>query len=181
MLNDSTQEPQKTHLTTEELLSVVYAELRQMAAKRLMDEPSGQTLQATALVHEVYLRLSSAGSGENWDGRAHFFAAAAEAMRRILIDRARAKSSLKRGGLFERIELGNPVDEKFMSSFDLIDLDDALAKLEQVNFRQSQVVKLRFFVGLTIEQVAEALGISRSTAENDWSYARCWLRVEMSR
>ena len=181
MLKTQGAETEVSLLSTDELLSLVYSELRQLAAARLTAEPSGQTLQPTALVHEVYLRLTASRSESLWNSRAHFFAAAAEAMRRILIDRARAKACQKRGGDYDRIDLIDPVDSRTLSPLELIDLDNALAKLELVNARQARIVKLRFFAGLTNDQVAEALGVSVSTAENDWAYARCWLRVEMSR
>lgn len=181
MLKTQGAETEVRLLSTDELLSLVYSELRQLAAARLTAEPSGQTLQPTALVHEVYLRLTASRSESLWNSRAHFFAAAAEAMRRILIDRARAKACQKRGGDYDRIDLIDPVDSRTLSPLELIDLDNALAKLELVNARHARIVKLRFFAGLTNDQVAEALGVSVSTAENDWAYARCWLRVEMSR
>lgn len=181
MLKNLTTENEGDRLTTDELLSLVYRELRQIAAAKLMNEPSGQTLQPTALVHEVYLRLTAGRKDISWNTRGHFFAAVAESMRRILIDRARAKSSQKRGVFFDKIELVDPADSKSIPPFEMIDLETALAKLEQVNPRQSQIIKLRFFAGLTNDQVAEVLGVSRSTAENDWAYARCWLRLEMLR
>jgi RNA polymerase sigma factor (TIGR02999 family) len=164
----------------DQLLPLVYEELRKLAAARLAQEKPGQTLQATALVHEAYLRLVGGDNIQQWDGRGHFFAAAAEAMRRILVDEARQKNSLKAGGGRHRVDLeevelnvGAPPD-------DLLALNDALQKLEQIDKVKAELVKLRFFAGLTIPQAAEVLGVSSSTADNYWAYARCWLRVEMT-
>jgi RNA polymerase sigma factor (TIGR02999 family) len=160
----------------------VYQELRQLAAQRLSKESPGQTLQATALVHEAYLRLVGA-ENQDWNGRGHFFAAAAEAMRRILIDNARRKKSLKRGGGRRRFELDEAIaasDEK--TSFDnLIVLDKALEKLSTKDKVKADLVKLRYFAGLTSEQAAEVLGISSSTADRYWAYARSWLRLEIAK
>jgi RNA polymerase sigma factor (TIGR02999 family) len=162
-----------------DLLPLVYDELRNLAAARLAEEKPGQTLQATALVHEVYLRLVGSASNQPWDGRRHFFAAAAEAMRRILIDRARHKNSRKAGGGRRRVDLNEielTLDEP---DLELLALDDALRELERKDPRKAEVVKLRFFAGLTTAQAARALGVSTSTAENDWAYARSWLRLRM--
>jgi RNA polymerase sigma factor (TIGR02999 family) len=164
---------------SEQLLPLVYDELRKLAAQRLAQEKPGQTLQATALVHEAYLRL--VGSGDpGWGGRGHFFAAAAEAMRRILVENARRKARLKAGGDRRRVDLGavEPVIEG--SAVDLIALDEALTALEARDKRKADLVRLRFFAGLTIEQAAAALGISAATANNDWSYAKSWLRLAMA-
>jgi RNA polymerase sigma factor (TIGR02999 family) len=164
----------------ERLLPAVYNELRLLAAQKLSRERPGQTLQATALVHEAYLRLVGP-EGANWHSRGHFFAAAAEAMRRILIESARCKKSLKRGGAFKRVAL----DEAATSGNgitlvdNLIALDQALEKLALKDKLKADLVKLRYFAGLTTEQAAEALGISRATAERYWDYARSWLRVEI--
>ena len=165
----------------EQLLPLVYDELRKLAAHRLAREAPGQTLQATALVHEAYVRLVDGEQIKDWDGRGHFFAAAAEAMRRILVERARHKKSLKAGGGRQRVELAGvePVAEEPCD--DLLGLDAALEKLEQKDKRKADLVKLRFFAGLTNEQAAQALGISASTADNDWAYARSWLRLEIGR
>jgi RNA polymerase sigma factor (TIGR02999 family) len=170
-----------------ELLPLVYGELRRLAAQRLAREAPGQTLQATALVHEAYLRLvtppkSSPSQGEekvdvHWHSRGHFFAAAAEAMRRILVERARRKRNLKAGGNRQRIELANVEPVVDGPDLDLLALHEALEKLEQQDRRKADLVKLRFFAGLTNEEAAQALGISTSTADNDWAYARCWLRL----
>jgi RNA polymerase sigma factor (TIGR02999 family) len=169
----------------EQLLPLVYEELRKLAAQKLAHEAPGQTLQATALVHEVYLRLvaggGAAGSREpQWDSRGHFFAAAAEAMRRILVDRARHKKSRKAGGGFRRVELDDIALPVADAGDELLALHDALERLEQKDRRKAALVKLRFFAGLTNAQAAAALRISASTADNDWAYARCWLRLEMT-
>jgi RNA polymerase sigma factor (TIGR02999 family) len=167
-------------LAAAKLLPLVYQELRKLAAQRLAHEKPGQTLQATALVHEAYLRLVDVDSIPHFDGRAHFFAAAAEAMRRILIDSARRKRSLKAGGDRRRVELADvelaiepPLD------INLLALDEALERLERKDKRKAELVKLRFFAGLSNQEAASALGISASTADNDWAYARAWLRLEM--
>ncbi len=163
-----------------DLLPLVYDELRRLAAGRLAAEPSGQTLTGTGLVHEAYLRLVGADDRPKWDGRGHFFAAAAEAMRRILIDRARHRQTLKAGGRRRRVELteAEPADEIDPST--LLDLDEALSRLEQQDQRKAAVVKLRFFAGLTVDETAQALGIAPSTADDDWAYARAWLRVALA-
>ncbi len=164
---------------SDQLLPLVYNELRALAAARLQHEPSGQTLQPTALVHEAYLRLVSCPVQPKWNSRAHFFGAAAEAMRRILIDRARQKKSLKAGGLFFQADLTDPPSSPETCPVDLLALDEALARLESRDARKAQLVKLRFFAGMTTAEAADVLGVSVSTAENDWAYARCWLRLEM--
>jgi RNA polymerase sigma factor (TIGR02999 family) len=159
----------------EQLLPLVYRELRKLAAQKLRREAPGQTLQATALVHEAYLRLVDAKEARDWDNRGHFFAAAAEAMRRILINRARDKRRLKRGGGFQRLDLDlgeihvDPRDD------DLIALDEALEQLEQEDPVCARLVKLRFFAGLGQQEAAEALGLPRRTADRSWAYARAWL------
>jgi RNA polymerase sigma factor (TIGR02999 family) len=161
-------------LAAEQLLPLVYGELRRLAAQRLSREAPGQTLQATALVHEAYLRLVGA-TDPGWNGRGHFFAAAAEAMRRLLIERARRARSPRRGGDRDRIEL-DPVDlAESVRSDDLLALDEALDRLTARDARKAELVKLRYFAGLTMEQAAEALGISPATAHRDWNYARAWL------
>jgi RNA polymerase sigma factor (TIGR02999 family) len=158
----------------EQLLPLVYGELRRLAAQRLSREAPGQTLQATALVHEAYLRLVGA-TDPGWNGRGHFFAAAAEAMRRLLIERARRARSPRRGGDRDRIEL-DPADlAESVRSDDLLALDEALDRLTAKDARKAELVKLRYFAGLTMEQAAEALGISPATAHRDWNYARAWL------
>ncbi len=166
----------------EQLLPLVYDELRRLAAQKLGRESPGQTIQATALVHEAYMRLvqsENKGSSPSWNSRGHFFAAAAEAMRRILVDRARHKKSLKGGGSLHRHELDEIEVPTPVSDLDLVALDIALERLERTDKRKAQLVKLRFFAGLTLEEAAQALGIAKSTADNDWAYARCWLRLEI--
>jgi RNA polymerase sigma factor (TIGR02999 family) len=171
----------------EELLPLVYEELRKLAAQRLARERPGQTLEATALVHEAYLRLvikpagSAAEKEPSWNSRGHFFAAAAEAMRRILVEQARHKKTIKAGGDRDRVTLSE-AELVFANAGgeDLLDLDVALHKLALAHPRKAEVVKLRYFAGLTNEQAANALGISTSTADDDWAYARSWLRVELS-
>ena len=165
----------------EQLLPLIYDELRKLAAARLAQEKPGQTLQATALVHEAYLRLVGPEKNEpRWDNRGHFFSAAAEAMRRILVDQARRKDTLKAGGQWQRIEMSEiePVIDD--PQLDLLALDDALQKLQAKDPRKAELVRLRFFAGLSNQQAAAALGIAASTADLDWAYAKCWLRVEMS-
>jgi RNA polymerase sigma factor (TIGR02999 family) len=162
-----------------QLLSLVYDELRKLAAQKLAQEKPGQTLQATALVHEAYVRLVGGASNQTWDGRSHFFAAAAEAMRRILIERARHKNSRKAGGGRLRVDLDDVELTLDEPDLELLALDDALRELERKDPRKAEVVKLRFFAGLTTAQAALALGVSTSTAENDWAYARSWLRLRM--
>jgi RNA polymerase sigma factor (TIGR02999 family) len=161
---------------TAELLPLVYDELRKLAAARLAAEKPGDTLQATALVHEAYLRLVGPAEGKGWENRGHFFTAAAEAMRRILVERARRKAGPTRGGHLIRRELGTeqpaPTDRQAER---LIALDEALTRLAAVEPRAAEVVKLRYFAGLTVPGAAEALGISPRTADADWAYARAWL------
>ena len=160
----------------EQLLPLVYDELRGLAARRLAQEGPGQTLQATALVHEAYMRLVAAEGVGAWNGRGHFFAAAAEAMRRILLDRARDKKRLKRGGGRRHQDLDlDALRGEDAPPDDLIDLDEAIARLADVDARAAALVKLRLFAGLTIDQAAEALGVARRTAERDWAFARAWL------
>lgn len=164
---------------SDKLLPLVYDELRRLAAQKMSAESPGQTIEATALVHEAYLRLVDVDRPQRWDGRGHFFAAAAEAMRRILVERARHKRSLKCGGRHQRVELVDLAIASAGPNLDLLALNDALDKLERKNQRMADIVKLRFFAGLTSDQAAEMLGIAKSTADGDWVYARTWLRVEM--
>lgn len=164
---------------SERLLPLVYEELRRLAAQRLAQESPGQTLQATALVHEVYVRLVDAEHQQQWDSRGHFFAAAAEAMRRILVESARRKQSLKRGGALSRQELAESQITAPSPEHELLALDEALEKLEQAEGQAAQVVKLRYFSGLTVPEVAEALNISPRTADRLWAYAKAWLYAEM--
>ena len=162
------------------LLPLIYDDLRRLAANRLTQDQPGQTLQATALVHEAYLRLVGTQRARHWDSRGHFFAAAAEAMRRILVERARRRNSWKRGGRLQRNKLVDLPIESDVPPQELLALHEALDKLERTEHRKAELVKLRFFAGLTISQAAEVLGISSSTADNDWAYARSWLRLEMA-
>ena len=161
------------------LLPLVYDELRRLAAQRLAQEKPGQTLQATALVHEAYLRLVGGSPPRDWNSRGHFFAAAAEAMRRILVENARRKAGPKAGGDHQRVDLDAIEPPIEGPRVDLIALDEALTVLEAKDRRKADVVRLRFFAGLSIEQTAQALGISAATANNDWSYAKSWLRLAM--
>jgi RNA polymerase sigma factor (TIGR02999 family) len=166
----------------DELFPLVYQELRQLAAQRLSKEKPGQTLQATALVHEAYIRLVGAEE-QSWSGCGHFFYAAAEAMRRILIENARRKQSLRHGGGHKRIDFDEAILIKGndTSSDELIALDEALEKLSKKDKVKADVVKLCYFAGLTGEQAAEVLGISPSTADRYWAYARSWLRLEIAK
>jgi RNA polymerase sigma factor (TIGR02999 family) len=163
----------------EQLLPLVYDELRKLAAQKLAQEKPGQTLQATALVHEAYLRLVGSEPAGDWDSRGHFFAAAAEAMRRILVEQARRKKALRRGGravgqiLREDDRVSAPVSDE------ILDLDEALSKLEAADQQAAQVVKLRIFAGMTLEESARALGVSTRTAVRSWAYARAWLSREL--
>jgi len=164
----------------DELIPLVYEELRLLAAQKLARESPGQTLQATALVHEAYMRLVGSEK-QDWDSRGHFFAAAAEAMRRILVDNARRKKSLKRGGDRKQVDLKEAIlaDHSNVSSDYLIALDRALTKLAEEDGLKADLVKLRYFAGLTIQQTAKALGISEATAKRYWTYARAWLVREI--
>jgi RNA polymerase sigma factor (TIGR02999 family) len=162
----------------EQLLPLVYDELRRLAAQKLASERPGQTLDATALVHEAYIRLVDQRVGRTWDHRGHFFAAAAEAMRRILVDNARSKRSLKRGGGRKRVDLDANVAGRTPRE-DLLALDEALDKFAVREQVKAQLVKMHFFAGLTLPETAEALGISLATAERYWAYARTWLFAEI--
>jgi RNA polymerase sigma factor (TIGR02999 family) len=164
----------------ERLLPLVYDELRKLAAQKLAQEQPGQTLQATALVHEVYLRLVDTDKAQQWNSRRHFFAAAAEAMRRILVENARRKGRLKRGGDLVRQEFDEALLTFSEPAEDLLALDDALERLSRFDPRKAELVKLRYFAGLTTPQAAAALGISLSSAEKDWAYARTWLYRQMT-
>jgi len=163
----------------EQLLPLVYDELRKLAAAKLADEKPGQTLQATALVHEAYLRLVDGDKPQHWKGRGHFFGAAAEAMRRILINRARDKSRAKRGGGLRKINLDKMEIAVETPCDDLLALDDALERLAGENRQCADLVKLRFFAGLSVNDAGSALGISPRTADRHWAYARAWLCDEL--
>jgi RNA polymerase sigma factor (TIGR02999 family) len=163
-----------------ELLPLVYDELRRLAAQRMARESPGQTLQATALVHEAYLRLVGADPDKPWDGRGHFFAAAAEAMRRILVESARRRHRLKRGGHRARVDLDAAQPAAPETDDALLALDEALEKLAAKDPVKAQLVQLRVFAGLTLAEAAEILGLSTSTGDRYWAYARAWLRVEIA-
>ena len=164
----------------EQLLPLVYDELRKLAAEKMAQEKPGQTLQATALVHEAYIRLVDVEKAQHWDSRGHFFTAASEAMRRILVDRARHKETLRAGGLSERVDIGQVEPAMEDPRVDLIALNEALEKLELVHPRKAELVKLRFFAGFSVREAAAILGIALSTAVSDWAYAKGWLSLEMS-
>jgi RNA polymerase sigma factor (TIGR02999 family) len=164
----------------EQLLPLVYDELRQLAARALAQEQPGQTLQPTALVHEAYIRLVDVEQAQRWDSRGHFFAAAAEAMRRILVENARRRCSHKRGGGLVRHSLDDVQIATPELGDELLALDEALMRLEAKDPVKAQLVKLRHFAGLTIDEAAQALGISVTTANRYWSYARAWLHQEIA-
>src|SRR5262245_52349100 len=171
---------QGDQLAADQLLPLVYDELRKLAAQKLAQEKPGQTLQATALVHEAYLRLVDVEQAQHWNSRGHFFAAAAEAIRRILIGNVRRKHALKRGGQAKRVDLDaieladRPADDKLLA------MEDALVRLTDKDPVKAQLVKLRYFAGLTNQEAASMLGISTATAERYWAYARAWLQQEIT-
>lgn len=165
---------------TNRLLAAVYSELRRLASIKLAREQPGHTLQATALVHEAYLRLLGVDAGR-WENSAHFFGAAAEAMRRILVESARRKARLKHGGGLQKREVSESDAILLSDPIDLIGLDDALEKLKQEDPQKAELVKLRYFAGLTVKQAGKVLGISRATADRYWTFARTWLYNEMSK
>jgi RNA polymerase sigma factor (TIGR02999 family) len=165
---------------TAELLPLVYQELRQLARSKMAQEQPGQTLQATALVHEAYVRLVGSAN-QHWDSRGHFFAGAAEAMRRILVESARHKRSQRAGGDWQRVELSDVELASQQPGIDVLALSEALDKLEASDPRKAALVKLRYFAGLTLQEAAAALGVSSATADNDWAYAKGWLKRELSR
>ncbi len=171
------------HSSAARLLPLIYDELRKLAAVRLANESPGQTLQATALVHEAYLRLVDGQRAQQWDSCGHFFAAAAEAMRRILVEKARRKKRIRHGGQLQRrvmdpaqAALRPPID-----AVDLLALNEALDRLEAAAPRKAQLVKLRYFAGFTLPEAAKLLNVSQSTAEGDWTYAKTWLKREMKK
>ena len=163
----------------EDLLALVYHELRELAAAKLAQERPGQTLQATALVHEAYLRLIGGDEPKSWDNRGHFFAAAAEAMRRILVDAARRKQSVKRGGEFKRQTLEIAVPDFACDALTVLAVDEALEDFHREDPVKAELVKLRYFAGLTLAECASALGISSATADRSWHYARAWLAARL--
>ena len=162
----------------DQLLPLVYDELRTLAARRVSQEDPGVSLQATALVHDAYLRLVNVENQQRWDSRGHFFAAAAEAMRRILVDRARRRGAIRHGGGRQRIGLSDVDVTVDQPPPEIVALSNALDKLAEIDPRKAELVKLRFFAGLTTDQAAEVLRVSSSTANKDWRYARAWLRLE---
>lgn len=164
----------------EVLLTLLYDELRELAAAKLARENPGHTLQATVLVHEAWLRLVKSDVEIHWNGRGHFFGAAARAMQRILVENARRKRSLKAGGDYQRVELSEAATQVHRRPVDVLDVNEALEKLESKDHRKAELVRMRYFAGLTLEEAAKALGISVSTADNDWAYAKAWLRLEMA-
>jgi len=164
----------------EQLLPLVYEELRKLAAQKLAQEKPGQTLEATALVHDAYIRLVDVDKDQHWNNRGHFFAAAAVAMRRILVENARRKHRVKHGAQSQRVEIELANLPARMESAELVALDEALVKLEEHDPVKARLVVLRYFGGMTIEQAAEILGISRITAHRYWTYARAWLRQQMT-
>jgi RNA polymerase sigma factor (TIGR02999 family) len=164
----------------EQLLPLVYDELRQLAAHRLAHEQPGQTLQATALVHEAYLRLVDVEQAQHWDSRGHFFAAAAEAMRRILVDRARQRRSQRQGGAAKRHSLASLDPAIPAPDEELLAVDEALERLQKLDPPKAELVKLRYFAGMTIPEAAQALGISVPTANRYWAYARAWLHEDLA-
>ncbi len=164
----------------EQLLPLVYNELRQLAAVKLAQEKPGQTLQATALVHEAYLRLLGEENGQHWNGRGHFFGAAAEAMRRILIDLARRKCSQRCGGARHRCELLDADRIDTSLNAELLDVDEAITRLATADPQAAELVKLRVFAGMTVEEIAQAQGVSARTVKRNWSYARAWLGRELA-
>jgi RNA polymerase sigma factor (TIGR02999 family) len=164
----------------EQLLPLVYDELRKLAAQKLAQEKPGQTLQATALVHEAYLRLVDADRARRWNSRGHFFAAAAEAMRRILVEGARRKNRLKHGRGRHRVDLESSCLVSPAPSLDLVALDEALSRLAETEPAKAELVKLRFFAGLTMPEAAAAMDISLATAERYWTFAKSWLYAELA-
>jgi RNA polymerase sigma factor (TIGR02999 family) len=166
---------QGDQLAAEQLLPLVYEELRKLAAQKMVQEAPGQTLQATALVHEAYLRLVGGDSRQHWNGRAHFFGAAAEAMRRILIEAARRKGRLKREGRLSRRDLDGANATADELNFDVLDVDEALIEFSRQHPEKAELVKLRYFAGMSLDESAGILGISPATADRQWKYARAWL------
>jgi RNA polymerase sigma factor (TIGR02999 family) len=162
------------------LLPLIYDELRKLAVYKLANEKRGQTLQATALVHEAYVRLVDVEKAQRWNSRGHFFAAAAEAMRRILVENARRKRSRKRAASLERVDLENAASYTQEPAEDLLALNEALDKLAQEDPRKAELVKLRYFGGLTVQEAADVMGVSRATADRYWGYAKVWLYCAIS-
>jgi RNA polymerase sigma factor (TIGR02999 family) len=163
----------------ENLLPLVYEELRKLAAQKMAQENPGQTLQATALVHEAYVRLVDCENAQDWDSRGHFFAAAAEAIRRILVENARKKGRVRHGGGRRRVDLEQALSLAEESGDALLSLNDALTRFEVLEPAKAELVKLRYFAGYSIDEAADLLGISRTTAKRYWAYARAWLLAEL--
>jgi RNA polymerase sigma factor (TIGR02999 family) len=164
----------------EQLLPLVYNELRRLAAQKMLQERPGQTLQATALVHEAYLRLVEVKDDPHWNSRGHFFSAAAEAMRRILVENARRKRGKKHGGGCQRVNLEEAVSYAPGPADELLNLNEALDKLNEEDPQKAELVKLRYFTGLSVQESADVLGISRATADRYWAYAKVWLYCAVS-
>ena len=164
----------------EQLLPLVYDELRKLAARRLAQERPGQTLQATALVHEAYARLVGADKDQHWNGRGHFFSAAAEAMRRILVENARRKQAEKHGGGRTRVDLDRAEDVGAAPPEDLLAVDEALGRLAEQDPTGARLVQLRYFAGLSVEEAAQVLGLSTATAYRHWAFARAWLHARLA-
>ena len=162
-----------------EMLPLVYDELKRLAAHRMAQEQPGQTLQATALVHEAYLRLAHPDKDSRWENKAHFFGAAAEAMRRIMIDRARMRNRIKRGGEMKRTIFDQSQIEAPAGDAELLAIDDAMERFAKVDSEGAELVKMRYFVGLTLQEIAEATGVSLRTVKRQWTYARAWLKKEL--
>jgi RNA polymerase sigma factor (TIGR02999 family) len=175
LLNRMTRQP----VTAEELLPLVYGELRRVAAQKMAGEVPGQTLQATALVHEAWLKLG--GGEQSWENRAHFFGAAAEAMRRILVDRARSRTAKRHGGGLQRVPLEGVEIEAPAPDEELLELHEALGQLAEVHPEKAELVKLRYFAGLTVEEASGVLGLSAPTVKRHWAFARAWLFREIQR
>jgi len=167
-------------VSSEELLPLVYEELRKLARSRMAGQMEGQTLQATALVHEAYVRLAKSDS-DGWDGKGHFFAAAAESMRRIVIDGIRKKATKKHGGEFQKVELDEFQIDGITDNDQLLAVNEALSRLEESNPEAAKLVKLRFFAGLSLSESAMAMGLAERTAKRRWSFARAWLYREIKR
>ena len=181
-MNESTQiaEELTRSGSSKSVVPMVYGQLRGLAARKLANEPAGMTLSPTALVHEAYIRVAGNQDERHWDGRGHFYAAAAEAMRRILIEKARRRLSKKHGGEWKREVFDSVLIPAERKSEELLAVHECLDELAEDHPRQAELVKLRYFVGLTIDESAKTLGISHATAERDWSYARAWLRVKIT-
>ena len=173
--------PRSTSGSSSDLLPLVYDELRRLARARIAREPAGLTLQPTALVHEAYLRLAGDGADRRWDRRGHFFAAAAVAMRRILVERARHYRRIRHGGEQQRVELDTESPALAPALADVLAIDQALTRLEQIDPPKAQVVLLRYFAGLTVEETAAAMNLSPATVKNEWAFARAWLHDVLSR